>query len=369
MSKGTLAEPKTSDRRTAWQKYVVNWPWESTEYEIIKNLPSSVLKSFIQLKNEEPVLVDEYPSGTKLKITSNETKTLNIKDFPSRNRTTSVVCAKVMIGKEDGYLPIRIIKKPTQVMARVAMGAAAQEQILGALVALNKKREDLIAAGNKSKPGFGYVTKVSTAAAGSQKTDVKLKVAGQEINIEVKNNESSSKNSADFAIYDKTYARKEFRTARNTEGSLEIDEFARIMKPEKNDQTFEDMINDIRKEKPQYGFVGDKGVSNKSGSIPAGDFSVTAADSSILETLRKKVLSKFEKSKDNYFAVVKGTDVYMYYVGGLSTNVLDLDEFPDLTSCQFATYGGFKANSSDTTPGMGKMRVKINLKIPVTPMA
>jgi hypothetical protein len=366
MAKGTLAEPKTSDGTSAWEKYVEKWPWKTTEYEIIKNLPSSILKSFIRIKNQEPELVSEYPSGTKFKILSDKTKNLSIKDFPSRGRTTSALCAEVMIGKEKGYLPIRIIKKPTQTSSRVAKGAVAQKQILGGLIRLNEKRKALIDSGQPSKPEFGYVTELSTAAVGSQKTDVKLKVKGVEINVEVKNNEVFAQNSANFAIYDRTYARYAIRTARNTEGSLEIDGYARLLrgKKETDTLTFEDMIDDIRKDKSklQYGFIGDEGVTSKTGSIPSSDFSADSGDSTVLGYIKDKILAKFRKSKDDYFAVVQRDDIYMFFVG-TGENVLELPDFPTPTSCKFETYGGFKPTIDEALPGKGKMRVKIMLKI------
>ena len=321
MAETTLAQPRTTDGRSAWQKYVGdNQDLAGTDYEIDKNLPKTSVKSLI-LETSNGVYAirsQEYEPGTKLKILDKNKKIIKLENG------TTYECAQVSIQGDEGYLPIRIIKKPTSATGRIKTGAMAQKQVP---LAVSKIADEL---------DLGMVSLVSEAKIGSQAGDVVLDVGGKKIQVEVKSGASGGK---EITLYDKTYQRgKKF---------ADIDSYAQAIFSTRS--TFEEVIDQFRsgsrvpKKMPTdydpktIGFIGDEGVKNASGKIPS-DFQIT--DSKVLNSLRNKLLEKFQKGGDTYFAFVAGSEVKMFFVGkNTSDNVLKRPEFPRLKTFKLDTYG------------------------------
>ena len=380
----TLAGICSDGITSAWNAYVTNRKgWSTTEYEIDKDIPA-----IRNLTTDADKFGKEFPSGTKLKIldTTIYRRRVEKKLGDSRN-TVDVECAKVQIGNEKGYLPIRVIKKPRQTAARVSAGAIAQTRIVPALQNLN----NILVAEDEGKD-FGTVTLVSSAVAGSTKTDVLIEVNGKRMGIEVKNQKRLNNGYAEVSMYDKTYTRGKV-TGNDALRNEAIDKYMGYFPPERFKSedgvlrtTFEQIIDGIRDGKIQlkkrsetesyidpmrYGFIGDPGVTTKGGGIP-GNFWTDDFDA--LEKVRDNILQKLqtpssENYRDDYFTVVQGENIYMYYTGKIDNkqnNPLGMPPLPDLDSFYLSTYGGFRAKQGDNEatnlPGRGKMRVKVVVK-------
>lgn len=328
----SLAQPRTTDGRSAWQKYVVDNPnFSTTNFVVDKDIPKSSPKQLIVKSGGKFGWVStRVQPGDKLLITSNKTTTIK-EDWLGEPQ----VCAEVKIDGQVGYVPIRNIKKPTSTQNRVKTGAKAQAMITPYVGRLADKLD------------LGPVTELSQAKKGSNVADVVLSVGGKKIQVEVKN-DSSGKGAV--AMYDKTYTRGIgcYGESRNSDT---LDGFAQALFPSLKGKTgaFEVAIDKFRsgefKSKSkvnstqEFGFIGDSGVINKTGKIPL-EFKTT--DSNILKMIRESILKKLRKGGDDYFAFVTPTTVNMFYTGSNKSdkeNVLKLPVYPNLKSFSLDSYG------------------------------
>jgi hypothetical protein len=345
----SLAQTRTTDGRSAWQKYVVdNKDFSAMTFEIDKDLPSNSSKKLIVKSGGKFSWIStSIKTGDKIKITSNKTTTIK-EDWLGKPQE----CAEVKIDGQSGYIPIRNIKKPTNVQNRVKTGAVAQMKITPYVGKLADQLD------------LGLVTELSQAKKGSNVADVVVSVSGKKIQIEVKNDSSGK---GEVSMYDKTYTRG-VGCFGETRDSDTLDGFTQALFPTLSGQrlAFETAIDKFRsgeftskskvKSTEEFGFIGDLGVINRTGKIPL-EFSST--DTSILKSIREEILKKLRKGGDDYFAFVQGDTVNMFYTGKSKSdtaNVLKLPVYPNLKFFKLDTYGSAPAR---------RLRTKIFIKFDI----
>jgi len=224
-----------------------------------------------------------------------------------------------------GYLMISSITKPSGAsQARVGTGSKSQDII----------RDQL-----KDEYGSDYEF-ISSAAPGSTKPDLVVRVDNQEIQFEIKGQSSST---APITFFDKSVRRGQ---------TVELlDELAQTFSNNKF-KTFTKLIDFYRKKDKTIGFPGDEGVV-KSGKLPP---ELTIEDDRrLLNKLRITILRHFKNGGDNYFAIHNRThDEVKIYHTKFGSNPLSEDPVPTFQRFSLQTYGG---------PSGGAMRVGLKIKL------
>lgn len=318
MSGGTLAEPKTSDGTPAWKKYVeLNDQLNTTTYEIAKDLPKSAI-TYLIVKTRDGFgwTTQKYKTGDKLSITSKNM--ISIKEDWLGSQ--AVMCAEVKLDGSKGYIPIRNIKKPTNLQGRVKLGASAQEMAMQMI-------EDIC---NSNNPPL-IINSKSVVKQASNKPDIVVMLSnGNKFQVEVKGTLDFSK---EVYFYDKSVSRVQ------DEKSQEIDKYVRAMMLNNNPAykemtTGRDEDNWINKDHPltltrvidyqrvvkgdfSVGYAQDEGVTLKSGKMPKF---LSTTDNTACSEIRDLIINKFRSGndKDDYFAHVNTStkEVRLYIIPG-----------------------------------------------------
>ena len=235
--------------------------------------------------------------------------------------------------------PQRLVLVPTFASARVAKGKVYQDSTSNII--------------SKALSSVGAtVQDVKTAKPGSQAPDVQISATGPEgesivFNLEVKGPGGK--------FFDKTVQRG--KPASNADLKM-IDDIAAAMATANGytASTLEEYIDALQEAGEQnVGYIGDPGITQKSGALPKAFFSAP-----MTPAILTAIQSHWQDGGDTYFVVADGTTSYVWFTGNPAPsgppNPLDANPFGVDSvqgGIQLSTYG---------SAGPGRLRVALTAK-------
>ena len=235
--------------------------------------------------------------------------------------------------------PQRLVLVPTFASARVAKGKVYQDSTSNII--------------SKALSSVGAtVQDIKTAKPGSQAPDVQISATGPEgesivFNLEVKGPGGK--------FFDKTVQRG--KPASNADLKM-IDDIAAAMATANGytASTLEEYIDALQEAGEQnVGYIGDPGITQKSGALPKAFFSAP-----MTPAILAAIQSHWQEGGDTYFVVADGTTSYVWFTGNPAPsgppNPLDANPFGVDSvqgGIQLSTYG---------SAGPGRLRVALTAK-------
>lgn len=250
-------------------------------------------------------------------------------------------------------------------------------------IVIKPKDKGRVATGKETQSRFASYLEnnfdakiIGIAQVGQQIPDVSAEIEKNKSkkieNFEIKGTENFRN---PIGTFDKTVVRGGLNISSRVDDTP-INEIAKIIASDKNvklpqripsgTSALTLLVDSFRKQDKSIGYIGDPGVTARSGSFPKDKFTVTNSTSK--EKIIKIIKEHFAEGKDNYFSVFnKKTDEFLLFRTGYGSYQLNeskiKDKILDFDSSKFEFVGLATYGQTSTNKVRASVVVKLNPNI------